>query len=366
MRILHVIPQWNVGGTERIVADLICSQSELDQPMLCVLGKQPAQGCFGIDAARYLNYSGSLRDLRGITSCAAGLGELIRESKAEVVHSHLWPAVLLATPAAADAGIGCVVHIHDSQPWLASGRLRDAVLRAICRHSMKRGTIRMIAVSNSVKNYTTANLPWPSNRIDVIYNGVDTEHFRPPVRRGNGKTLMIGSVGRLEPEKGFDHLIRAVARLKERGVEFQLVIAGQGSQREKLESLISELKLSEQVSLIGVNTNIRSFYENLDIFVLPSLAAEGLPVTILEAMSMGLPVVATDIAGASEVIGKDGSNGLLVPPGSADALVNAIEHIAESGERRNRLGTLARSRIETGLTHHHMAARIRQVYQELN
>jgi glycosyltransferase involved in cell wall biosynthesis len=284
----------------------------------------------------------------------------------QVIHAHLWPAALFAAPIASEARIGCVVHVHDSQPWLSSRRFLDSVLRMLQRRALNSKSLRMLAVSESAKRYAAANLPWPAEAICVVHNGVDVDHFCPSQHRAETETIpTIGALGRLEPEKGFVHLIHAAAEMRESGARFRLLIAGEGSQRAELDACITKNSLNDIVSLVGVVRDVRAFYEKLDIFVFPSIAPEGLPMAILEAMSMGLPVVATTVAGPPEVIGTDGVYGLLVSPANPTTLISAIQPLITDKELRSQFGSRARRRVEREFACKDMARQVRRTYEEL-
>src|SRR5947209_4680203 len=157
----------------------------------------------------------------------------------------------------------------------------------------------------------------PRDRCVLIENGIDTEQFRRSLPLALAKQrlaipagrTMVGGVGRLSPEKGFDLLIRAVQKLVALGHDLGLILVGEGDDRGRLEALIGELGMTDRVRLSGYSADTRPIYEAMDIFVLSSLR-EGLPNVVLEAMALEIPVLATRIAGVPRLI-QDGSNGLL-------------------------------------------------------
>jgi glycosyltransferase involved in cell wall biosynthesis len=156
--------------------------------------------------------------------------------------------------------------------------------------------------------------------------------------------FVIGAVGRLSREKGFSFLIRALGRLVDQSIDAELWIAGEGPQRASLESLASNLGLRDRVQLLGHRDDVIDLYHGMDAFVVSS-AREGLPNVLLEAMALELPVVATRVAGVPDLI-RDGENGLLVDPGSTEALADALRRLAENSGLRRRLGEAARRTVE--------------------
>jgi glycosyltransferase involved in cell wall biosynthesis len=188
----------------------------------------------------------------------------------------------------------------------------------------------------------------------LIENAIDAEEFTrrrtvAQAKRALGwpaERLLIGAVGRLSAEKGFDLLIRATAELLRTGLDVGLVIAGEGGQRPELERLIAELGCAERVHLLGYRQDLRELYEALDLFALSS-RREGLPNVVLEALAMQVPVAATCVAGVPRLI-RDGDNGLLVEPGSAAPLTAALQRGLRDPDLRERLRAAGRRTVEEG------------------
>jgi glycosyltransferase involved in cell wall biosynthesis len=183
------------------------------------------------------------------------------------------------------------------------------------------------------------------HKIRVVRCGIDGRQFAPSARGGSGNgSLRVLTVGRLEPEKGQELLLLAVAELVGRGLSMTLTVVGEGSKRPALERRALELGIADSVELEGAvgQDRIRDFYGSADVFCLPSLG-EGVPVVLMEAMAAGLPVVASNLMGIPELV-EDQVSGLLVPPGRPDALALAIEELADQDLRR-RIGQAARSKV---------------------
>ena len=211
----------------------------------------------------------------------------------------------------------------------------------------------------------------PRERCVLVENGVDVDHFhrRRPAAEAKQEQgipagrLLIGAMGRLSDEKGFDLLIRSVDRLIAAGRDIELRIAGEGDQRAALEGLIRELNRGRRIRLVGFQRDAISFFESMDIFALSS-HREGLPNVVLEAMALEVPVVATRIAGIPRLI-QNGVNGLLVPPGSVEALVEALGSLIDDPKQRSELAAAGRTTVETD---HGFAARmdkVRVIYDRL-
>jgi glycosyltransferase involved in cell wall biosynthesis len=202
----------------------------------------------------------------------------------------------------------------------------------------------------------------------LIQNAIDVDNFR---REGQGhvssqsadRPLILGAMGRLAAEKGFDLLIRAVAELNTEGTPCQLQIAGEGDQLVSLEQLVRELNCQPNVRLLGQVDDIKAFYGGLDLFVLSSLR-EGLPNVLLEAMAMEVPVVATRIAGIPRLIDSN-VNGVLVEPQSISELKRGIRDLAGSRDKRDQLAIAGRRTIEDRFSFQHRMEKVAAVYDNL-
>ena len=210
-------------------------------------------------------------------------------------------------------------------------------------------------------------------RCSLIHNAIDHRMFSrkgpacdSPMRaeRGTPKgRLVIGGMGRLSPEKGFNDLIYAAASLIQDGRNIELWIAGDGDHRPELEKLIDHLGMTDRVKLLGFVGDTMAFYESLDLFVLSSLR-EGLPNVLLESMSMGAAVVSTRVAGVPKLI-EDNTHGLLVPIGQRGQLTDAIRKAVDDEPLRKRLVDAARSRIEREFSFEHRMRSVQAIYDNV-
>jgi glycosyltransferase involved in cell wall biosynthesis len=204
----------------------------------------------------------------------------------------------------------------------------------------------------------------PAGRCELVENGIDLAQYTRRRSPAEAKArlgldpgrLLIGAAGRLSSEKGFDLLIRAVDRLLRGGRDVRLVICGEGGEGAALEALAGQLGRTGRVRLAGYCADLSGWYEAMDVFALSSLR-EGLPNVLLEAMALEVPVVATRVAGVPRLV-EDGANGLLVEPGSADALAAALDRLVGDPALRERFAAAGRRTVERRYS---FAARMRKI-----
>jgi glycosyltransferase involved in cell wall biosynthesis len=182
------------------------------------------------------------------------------------------------------------------------------------------------------------------DRVHIVHCGIEPAEFAPRTHEGPGTRLLF--TGRLAPVKGLPLLLEAFARLQARHPTLTLAIAGDGPERPALEAQAQRLGIAPRVEFLGYRSSdhVRALLQESDVFVLPSFA-EGVPVVLMEAMASGVPVVATRVAGVSELV-EDGVSGFVVPPGDADALERAISTLLEDARLRARFGAAGRATVE--------------------
>lgn len=218
--------------------------------------------------------------------------------------------------------------------------------RRIAHRVLARMTTSLFTVSGATRQMLVERLGWPAGRTAVIPNGVDTERFCPSKAEADPETpgkFVIGTTGGLTPVKNQAMLIRAVARLRSDGIPCRLEIAGEGPLRSELETLISEVRGAEFVTLQGRRDDVPEFLRSLDVFVLPS-HSEAHPNALIEAMACGLPCMATRVGGVPEVLG-DGAFGRLVDADDEAALAGSLAELSRATDERRRLGVAARQRV---------------------
>jgi len=195
---------------------------------------------------------------------------------------------------------------------------------------------------------------YPLRKTSSVRHGVDASRYCLPreVRLAVRKTLGIGTeenllvfVGRLDSHKGLDVLLEALCRLRQAAPHCRCLVVGDGPMRGELSAFAAETGLSSKVMFVGFQDDVRPYLAAADIFVLPS-RTEGLPFTLLEAMSSGLACIATDVGGVREVV-SDGEDGLIVPPESPTALGEAIHRLLSDANLRSIFGKRAREKTQS-------------------
>jgi glycosyltransferase involved in cell wall biosynthesis len=211
----------------------------------------------------------------------------------------------------------------------------------------------------------------PDRNCVLIENAINTEAFHrrqdtEAAKQKLGLTsgrLVIGTVGRLSPEKGFPLLIEAVAQLIRSGADVELVIVGDGDQREELTNQIVKLGLRDRVHLLGYHADARAVYEAMDVYALNSYR-EGLPNVLLEAMAMEVPLVATKVGGVPRLVAPE-ENGLLIDSGDRGGLIDALRRLVKDAALRERLRRAGRATVCSRYSFAARMDKVRTLYDEL-
>jgi glycosyltransferase involved in cell wall biosynthesis len=286
--------------------------------------------------------------------------EFIQEDAIDVVHAHGYKADLYGFLAAWRADKPVVATCHN---WVG-GTTALGIYNRLDRLALKRFDA-LAAVSDEVAQRLIDSGVY-AGKIKTIANGIDVaafEHGQPlPALSATGGKV-VGMVARLDLQKGFEYLLRAVRELCNIFYGLKVVIVGEGPDRAAIESMVQEFGLESNVILAGHQSDMPAVYAAMDIFVLPSLN-EGLPMTILEAMAASKPVVATRVGAIPKVI-NDGDNGLLVDPKDTEGLRDAIASLLSDPERCRRMGEKAHEWVSRNYTSEAMALKYRQLYDEV-
>jgi len=354
LRVLQVVPDFSLGGAERLVVHLV---RHLDPERFRVVAASlyPRAGtdlddllAEGGHEARYLGKRPGFDP-----AVLVRVDRLVRELRPHVVHTHTI-ALRYVLPVALVRRVPARLHTIHSMPAQEAGRWRW-----LRRFAFARGFVP-VAIAAEVRSEVRRIYGIPD--CPCIFNGIPVEHYAAPTvareawRRREGfraSDLLFVTVARLDPRKNQALAIRAFAAARDGLGPAHLLLAGEGRAevRAGLEALAARLGIGDRVRLLGRRTDVPDLLGAADAFVLPS-EFEGNPLTVMEAMAAGLPVVATAVGGVPELV-QDGASGLLVPPGDEAALGSALRALATDPDRRAAMGRTGqrhareRFRVET-------------------
>jgi glycosyltransferase involved in cell wall biosynthesis len=323
VKILHVITDLKIGGESRHLVRVVSSLTSFEHLVACLVVTTDPVGAPGsvrteleeLDA-RVVSLGVSPTKPLSVVRALARLHALARCEQPDVIHSTLIHANLLAQPLSW-LGFPLICSHVGIDPWVRPWQ------RVVERYT----GMRAIFLGNAeavAKVLVAAGID--RGRVRVLRYGVDCDHFRPEGPSTDilsGHEVLLG-VGRLQPQKGFDDLIRAAALLPTRPA---VVLLGEGPLRERLARLAQELEVV--LAIVPAVPDIGPYLRRAGVVVLPSLT-EGLPNVLLEALATGCAVVATDLPGHREVV-HNGDNGLLVSPSDVQSLKDAIQRALVDG-----------------------------------
>jgi glycosyltransferase involved in cell wall biosynthesis len=313
-----------------------------------------------------------LRQWVGFARGSYQLARVFRPAGLELLHTHETGFESLPAVAAGLAGVPRVIGTFHVCPEVdvegRDNRLSHLILEVIGNRCLDRA----IAVSGQTGADWVRRTRISGRRVTTIHNGIDPAAVRrtqpPESARGQlglptDGCLVVGGVGRLDPVKGYDSLIRAVGLLASEFPNLILALAGSGPDRDHLAGLAVAVGLGSRVRFLGFHTDVLPVYEALDVFVMSSLS-EALPYAALEAMAVGLPVVGSAVGGIPEII-DPGRTGFLVPPRDPARLAAALRPLLKDADLRHRMGAAGRERVIREFHERDMVRKTIQVYRDL-
>ncbi|HUY89142.1 MAG TPA: glycosyltransferase family 4 protein [Pirellulales bacterium] len=362
MRVMHVVNGEHYAGAER-VQDLLALGLPAE-------GFEVGFACVKPDrfAALRKSQQTPLYEFRMANrwdlSPARKLARLIRDYDYRLVHTHTPRAAFIGRMAAAMAGVPIVHHLHSPTTVDSTHRLRNWFNAAAERLSLAQ-VAAVIAVSESLRDYAR-RMGIDPKRTYVVYNGVPTRGPLAP-RSTPADSWTLGCVALFRPRKGLEILLKALARLRSVGRSVRLRAVGSFETPDyelKIHRFVDQLGLGPAVDWRGFSSNVNAELEQMDLFVLPSLFGEGLPMVILEAMAAGTPVIGTRVEGVPEAV-RDGLDGLLAAPGDADDLARAIASVIDGETDWQALRASAHARQAQRFSDRSMAAGVADVYRRV-
>ncbi|HID64019.1 MAG TPA: glycosyltransferase family 1 protein [Anaerolineae bacterium] len=296
------------------------------------------------------------------------LWSLMRRDSFDVIHTHSSKGGFLGRFAARCAGANAVVHTAHGFYFLGQPGFNRVFYLGLERLA-SRLTDRFIAVSESEKTVAIEHRLFRPDQVVVIENGIEPADLKVDIGRRQQELGLepdrpvVGTVSRFNPQKDPVTLLRSFALVSQVATEVQFVWCGNGELKPQIESLAWNLGIHEHIVFTGYREDVLELMALFDIFVVSSLF-EGLPYTLLEAMSVGKPVVATDVVGSRDAV-VHGKTGLLVPPQDPSALAEAVLRLIRSPDEARRMGQAGRDLVARRFTLKRMITRTEQVYREL-
>lgn len=261
------------------------------------------------------------------------VAQLIKKEKPDVVHTHL-NVVKYVMPGSVFFRIPVRIHtVHNiaekEQGWID---------RKTTRFFAKKYNLRLVGISPQIKNSILNEYNLKGVDVPMIYNGRNLDMFRVKDNYAINNDIRILHIGRFALQKNHKLLIQSFAKVSRNNPHLKLVLVGEGELKEEIRILVHELDMDDKVEFLGLRYDINEIMYESDMFVLPSLY-EGMPITLIEAMASGLPIVASDVGGVPDMI-KNGKEGLLITP-NEEELINAMGDLVESEKLRKELGMSA-------------------------
>jgi len=366
MRVLQILDTMSWGGAQKMQVFLAESLLPLGVQLSLASMQKKCNSTIPRDLAS-LGVDVQMFDFPGIASPKqfAGLVKFIRGSKFDIIHAHLTNANIIGTLAGRFCGIPAIASLRNSG---LDKRYHSKPKVLLENMVVSRGATRIMANGWAVGEF--AKKRFGQREIDVIPNAIDpfpplskAERIavRAEIVKDFGRPIIL-SVGRLVDNKSFPDLINAFAQLHKTNPEYALAIAGNGDQREKLSALIHELGLDGHAFLLGVRNDVSRLMSAADLYV-NSSTVEGLPVTVLEAMAAGLPVIATRVGDTPHVL--TGGAGILVDPGRPEQIAHALLDLAANPEKQRALGAASLDRIRNGFNRRAWTIKLLTMYEKI-
>lgn len=358
-KILYIITSLGIGGAEKL---LLYYLKNLDRQRyslyVCCFRERPD------DLLEAMSEYAEIHNLKIKNKfnplVVLDILKIINEIDPDIIHTHLFQPRVYTT----------IAHIFNNRSVIITQK--HSIVNVKKHHVfilfemmsiwMNR---KIIAISESVKKSLMKYEFIPSNKIFVLPNCIDYNAFNRTKKMDiltQKYRIIIGTVGRLEKVKGIRYLLLSMKTVLTKFPDARLDIVGDGSQASELIELSKNLGISNSVKFFGKFTNVIPFFNEMDIFVLPS-TLEGFGIVLLEAMAAGVPVVASDVDGIKEVI-FNGENGILVPPKNPEAIANAIIKLIEDPQLVKKLVENGQKRAQLFDVHEHVS-KLDRLYSNL-
>jgi glycosyltransferase involved in cell wall biosynthesis len=352
IRILHLAPHLNFGGAEIMIRNLVKhTDGKKFKPMVATWLGGGLADHLEKEGVTVLRVPARPKPFRWWA-----LRRLIRREKIDILHTHLFTAGFYGRLAAMGNRRAAVIRTHHGMTFKKKALKRMAFELLLYPLSSCH-----TAVSQSVIRHLHDTLKWKPAKMRLIQNGVDVERFCTD-RDTFDELATILAAGRLSREKGFDILVEALHLLAGKRRYFKCLIAGDGPEKASLLALRDNLGLGDKIEFLGYVRDIAPLMKTCDLLVLPS-RHEGLPLSLLEAMASGLPVVASAVGGIPDLLTPD--KGWVVPPANPEVLADTIATVLDNPDRALKRAQRGRAEVANDYDIKKTANQYEDLYLEL-
>lgn len=362
MKVLHVTTHFNVGG----ISNYILTLSKALKSKGAVVVVASGGGDLKAELDRYgvphreLDIKTKFEFAPKVFRSALRIARIARDEDIDIIHAHTRVSQVASLLASRLSGIPMVTTCHG----YFKKRLRGII---------DTWGVKVIAISDAVRAHLTDDLHVRSDRIALIYSGVDISIFSPGLQPGGAGEArselglregpVIGTIGRLSPVKGQRYLVEAMRDITAKVPGVQAIFLGSGDEEAPLKRLAGGMMESGAVRFYASCPDTRKFLAAMDVFVFPSVK-EGLGIALLEALASGKACVASSVGGIGNVI-KDGHDGILVPPCDPKAISSAVLTLLGDDKARSRIGANGRAMVSERFTLDSMAENVMKMYGEI-
>lgn len=364
-RILHLFVSLPMGGAENLLlSTLRLLDPERFSSVVCCIGERGEIGeqilAMGVPLVELhlLKKGGFDRNI------VTALVDLIRLEKIDLVHSHLYHANFYGRLAARKVGVPAIASIHNTYT-------RTKLHRQLINWYLSRNTAAIITGSEEIRRDVIRYDHVPESMVELIPNSIDLSRSESRLSKSQARenlglpedATVVGTVGRLEEQKGHRYLIEALALLRQKGIDAYLLLVGDGRERVALNTQTQQLGLEDRVKFLGTRQDLGDLFRAMDLFVMPSLW-EGMSLAMLSAMAAGLPVIATDVGGVRNVLGS-GGYGFIAAAGDANRLADKIAYSLGHPEMANEKARRGKQKIEATFSDHGMVNKLQEIYARI-
>lgn len=369
LRVLHVIGGGEFGGAERHILNLATAMDpDMVEVSVCCLFAEPF-----VQVAREAGIKAHSVPMRHKLdfSIVTKIRDLIAGEGIDLVHTHGVRANLVGRVAARMAGVETVVTTVHSLLGQDYPDLFSRLVNMFIERASRSLTSHFIAVSGGLQE-ALIKQGISEDKITVIYNGLNPDLFKSTeatIGKWRQKAgfrqdkLLVAIVGRLHPVKGHGYFLKSAAEILKTRTDVHFLVVGSGPEREKLEEYTEKLGILDHVTFTGFVSDVAELMPDLNLLIVPSLW-EGFGLTALEAMALGVPVVATSVGGLPEIV-HHGTTGLLVPPADEAGLTRGIAWMLDHRQEALEMSAAAKSVVEEKFTASSMARNTQDLYRLL-